>query len=632
MSSLLSIGASGLAAAQGTLGTIGHNIANVNTPGYSRQQTVLASTSGNVTGAGFFGRGVDITTVRRQYDQFLGTAIQLNASRAASDASRADALAGLDSVFADGRLGVGAAADALFAAAGDLANRPGDTTARQAFLARADQLAQRVGAVGTQLAELGQLAESRIAQAATDVNARLSEIKALNVQIFQAQASGHTPNDLLDQRDVALQALNGLMSVSSVAAADGTVNLFTATGAALLVGSQQAQLKAVPDPADGARSALQLVQGPSAQWLDGASLNGGALAGLLRFRDQDLSSTVNQLGRLAQVVADRFNTQQSLGVNAAGNPGAALFSVAGPVSIPHSANAGAGTVSAMVVDSAALGTSDYRVDWDGSAFAITRLTDGQVTSAAGLPVVVDGLSFAASGAMAAGNSYLVRPFAAAATALSAKPLAPGQVATGFAATVEAGAANKGLQAARAFAVVRQTPDTALPVTITFNDPPTTFNVTGLAGGDLSNVPYVPGQSVPPSPADYNGWRLVLDGTAVAGDRFAVRANTSPASDNRNALALGGLADLPLVGGATLNASYAALVGEVGARVQGARDAANVSSRLQAEAVTRQQAVSGVNLDEEAANLLRYQQAYQASAKIIQTSQTLFEALLSAAGR
>jgi flagellar hook-associated protein 1 FlgK len=172
----------------------------------------------------------------------------------------------------------------------------------------------------------------------------------------------------------------------------------------------------------------------------------------------------------------------------------------------------------------------------------------------------------------------------------------------------------------------------LPVAITFNNPPTTFNVTGLASGNLANVPYTPGQRVPPAPADYNGWAMVIDGAPAAGDVFNVKPATSPASDNRNALALGSLAKLGLVAGASLNEAYAALLGDVGTRVQSGRETAEVSSRLQAEAVDRQQNVSGVNLDEEAANLLRYQQAYQAAARIIQASQSLFDSLLSATGR
>ncbi|MES3009275.1 MAG: flagellar hook-associated protein FlgK [Pseudomonadota bacterium] len=631
MTSLLNIGTRSLAAAQGALSTISHNIANVNTPGYSRQEAVLSTASGQFTGSGFFGRGVDLTTVRRQYDQFLMGAVQSNTAQASADAARSDAMAQLDSLFSDPELGIGAAVDGLFSAAGDLGNRPADTSVRQAFVARADQLAQRVTAVGSQLSEMGQLADLRLTQSVAQVNQRLTEIKNLNNQIAQSQTSGHAPNDWLDQRDVALKALNELIGVSTVASSDGSINLFGANGAPLLVGNQQSELQAVPDPADASRLSLQLKVGAITQPLDGQSLGGG-ISGLVRFRSDDLANAMNQVGRLAVVLADSFNTQQSLGVDASGVPGRALFTVPQPVTRANSANSGTNTITATVSNSADLQPSDYQVDWNGTAYTITRLSDGHTTNTAMVPATMDGLTFTSSGPIASGNSYTIQPYAAAAKGLAAQPLLPREIATGYAATVESTATNSGSASVRQFQVNRQTTDTTLPVTIAFNNPPTTFNVTGLASGNLTNVPYTPGQRVPAAPADYNGWSLTLDGAAAAGDSFVVKKTLSPANNNGNALALGRLADAALVDGATLNESYATLVGDVGIRIQSARDSANVSSRLLTEATSRQQNVSGVNLDEEAANLLRYQQAYQASAKIIQASQQLFDTLLSAVNR
>ncbi len=631
MTSLLNLGTRSLSAAQGALSTISHNIANVNTPGYSRQEAVLSTANGQFTGSGFFGRGVDLTTVRRQYDQFLMGAVQANTAQAAADAARSEGMAQLDSLFADPELGIGAAVDGLFAAAGDLANRPADTSVRQAVISRSDQLARRVTAVGAQLAEMGELADKRMGQSVSQVNQRLTEIKTLNGQIAQAQTSGHSPNDWLDQRDVALKALNELVGVSTVASPDGTISLFAANGAPLLVGNVQSELKAVPDPADAARLGLELRVGQVVQPLDGQTLGGG-ISGLMRFRSDDLANAMNQVGRMAVVLADRFNAQQALGVDAGGNPGRPLFSVPSPVTRANSANTGSNTITATVGNSADLKPSDYQVDWNGTAFTITRLSDGQVTTASTVPATVDGLIFSSPGPIVPGDSYTVQPYAAAAQGLLAQPLYPKDLATGYAASVESAAANTGSASVRLFQVTRQTGDTTLPVTITFNSPPTSFNVTGLATGDLTNVLYNPGQRVPAAPADYNGWSLTLDGPAAAGDTFVVKRTTSPTNSNGNALALGRLADSALVDGATLNEAYAALVGDTGIRVQSARDSANVSSRLLTEATTRQQNVSGVNLDEEAANLLRYQQAYQASAKIIQASQQLFDTLLSAVAR
>lgn len=551
MSSLLNIGTRSLAAAQGQLTTISHNIANANTAGYSRQEAMLATSSGEMTGAGFFGRGVDIRSVQRRYDQFLTTAAQATGSQSAADAARADALSQLDAVFGDSDLGVGAALDNLFSATGDLANRPTDSATRQAFLARADQFAQRVTSVGTQLMDLQSTADSQLRATVTQVNDRLSEIRRLNEDIARLSTSGQPPNDLLDQRNQAIQSLGQLMAVRTIEADDGSLNIFSPNGAQLLVGSHQSVLRAATDPSQPDRVSLQLELGAgAAQWMDEASLGGGRLAGLLQFRDQDLAAARSQLAALAQSVADGFNTQHALGVDASGQGGAALFAVA--------------------------------ADTTGLAVGLT-----------------------------------------------ARALSPAQLATGYAAMPEAGAANTGGARVAAFSIVRATADSALPVTLTFNNPPTTFNVTGLAGGNLANVPYTPGMGIPASPSDYNGWRLTLQGAAAAGDTFEVKPNASPRADNRNALALGALARQRDGAGLTFNEAYASLVADVGNRVQGAREMAGVSAAMHDEASARLASASGVNLDEEAADLLRFQQAYQASAKIIQASQTLFDALLAA---
>jgi flagellar hook-associated protein 1 FlgK len=627
--SLLSLGSRALMAAQGSLDTVSHNIANANTPGYSRQEAMLSTAGAQFTGAGFFGRGVQLDTVRRQYDQFLTTAVQAASAQSSEDAARAAGLKSLDSIFSGSDLGIGASLDAFFAAAGDLANRPADTSARQVFIARAKQLAERIDSVGGQVQQLVDGTNQQLALDAGQVNVKLDEIHKLNDQIAQFNGSGHAPNDLLDQRDAALQSLNGLLAVKAVSQDDGTLALFTASGAPLLVGKQQARLDAVADPADPQRQALRLTVGSTTQLLDASALAGGSLAGTLRLRDEDLASALNQVGRIGIAVASAFNAQQALGIDASGAPGAALFNVPAPLSRPNAGNTGGASVAAAIANPAALQPSDYEVRWDGSNYTIRRLADGTATTSASLPATVDGIAFSATGAPAAGDSWRVQPFAPAATQLAARPLTPREVATAFSAGIAPTAGNTGGASATGFAVVRASIDNTLPVTITFNSPPTTYNVTGLAGGNLTNVAYTPGQPVPPAPADYNGWRVTLDGSPAAGDSFQVRPVTSPASDNRNALALGQLAGQGLVGGATLNESYASLLGDVGNRVQAGQAAADVSAQLETEAVSRQQNVSGVNLDEEAADLLRFQQAYQACARIIQTSQSLFDTLLSA---
>ncbi|MGE4242425.1 flagellar hook-associated protein FlgK [Ramlibacter sp.] len=542
MGSLLNIGTSALAAAQGSLTTISHNIANANTEGYSRQRAQLSTAGGLATGAGFFGRGVDLSGVQRQYDQFLTQALQGASAASASDAARAEGLRALDAVFAGADQGIGVALDELFGAAGDLANRPGDASARQVFIARVSAFSATLTAVGQRVADVASSADAGLALRVPEVNSRLSTIRRLNEQIARGGAGGQPPNDLLDQRDAEVQALSQSMAVQTVAQGDGSISLFLRSGAPLLVGSQQAQLVAAPDPSDPSCTGLRLESAGAAQWLDAAALGGGSLAGLMRVRDDDAARALREVGRIATVAASALNAQHAQGIDMDGAAGQALLRVPSPRAVPAAGNTSGGAVSCSVVNAAALQSSDYEVAFDNGNWTIMRTSDGRATSASSLPATVDGLAFGFAGTPAAGDTWLVRPFDAAATGLSALPLGTRQIATGAA------------------------------------------------------------------------------------------GSSAPGSDNRNALALASLATSSLIGGQSLGDTYATLLAEVGSRVQAGVASETVSMRLRDDALARQQTVSGVNLDEEASDLLRFQQAYQASARIVQASQSLFEALLAATGR
>lgn len=627
--SLLSIGSRGLSTAQGALATVSHNIANASTDGYSRQEAVITSAGALLSTSGFFGQGAQIQSVRRSYDQFLTSAVQGAGATSSADKARADGLKSLDGLFSDPSLGIGAAVDDFIGAVGDLASRPADNVTRQAVLSRAQQLSQRITTVGGQVQDLVASADARLTSDAQSANQKLDEIHKLNDRIVALQGAGRSPNDLLDQRDAAVAALNQLVGVRTVAQGDGSLAVFAAGGSPLLVGSQQSRLETTPDAADPARMAVLLRTGAASQPLDAAALGGGSLAGTLQLRDQDLSAALNGIGRIATALGLAFNGQQAVGVDANGQAGQALFSVPDPGAISRAGNAGNGSLTATVTDLNALQPSDYDVRYDGSQYTVVRLLDGKSSVATSLPATIDGLSINLAGTPQAGDSWRLRPLAAAATGLAAKPLGPRDLATGYAARVQPASTNAGSGTA-ALTMVRPDAANASAVSITFTSA-TTFDVTGLASGPLTGQRFTPGQPVPAS-GDWNGWRLTLDGVPRAGDSFSVGATTTPAADNRNALALQRLGSLSLVAGGSLSQAYASLLGDVGSRVQAGQAAADVSSQLQAEAVDRQQQVAGVNLDEEAANLLRYQQTYQACARVVQTSQTLFDSLLSAVGR
>lgn len=627
MSGLLGVGQSALLAAYAQLQTAGHNIANANTPGYSRQEVVLATAGGQYTGGGFLGFGVDVATVQRRHDQFVAAELSASIASASADGARAEQLARLDNLMADNENGIGAAIDDFDLALADLVNRPFDASARQAVLARADALASRVHGVDERLRQFGSDADDRIGQAVTTVNSLLVRVARLNDRIAASAGTGQPPNDLLDERDQVLRELNGYLRATTWTQADGTVAVFTAGGEGLVVGNRASALATEPDPLDPARQRVVMVSGATRLPMSAGTLGGGSIAGLMQFRDQDLQAIRARLGQLAAGIASAFNRQQEVGVDATGAAGEPIFGLGAPGVVAASTNAGTATLSASVVDGTHVVASDYTIRHDGAQYVVTRGSDGVQRSFATLPQTIDGLSIGlAAGTPSAGDVFTVRSATSFAAGFARTLSSGARLATGYAASVERAANNAGDVTASAFAVDAPDPNLAQPVTLTFTSAGA-FDVNGVGTGNPAGVAYTPG-----SPISFNGWVLTLRGTPQPGDRIEIVPTVDPAADNRNARALVGLADRPLAGGASFVDAFAAMVADVGTRTQSARAAQSVSSRLQQDAEAAQAQQSGVNLDEEAARLMQYQQMYQAAAKIIQAAQSMFDSLLAAAGR
>lgn len=627
MSALLSVGQSALLAAYAQLRTAGHNVANANTPGFTRQEALLATAGGQYGGSGFLGQGVDIVTVQRRYDRFLAAELASSTALAAADSARAGQLGRLDHLLADTDNGIGVAIDELNAALADLVNRPADASARQIVLARADALALRMRTVDAQLQQLGHEADERIGHAASLATDLLGRIAGLNERIAANAGTGHAPNDLLDERDRLLLDLNGFLKAGVYTQDDGTVSVFAAGGEALVAGNRAAILRAEPDPLDPSRQRVVLALGATGLPMTATTLGGGSIAGLLHFRDQDLQAARARIGQLAGAIAAAFNRQQSLGADASGVAGQPLFASGEPRSTAASTNTGSARIVASVVDGTQLAASDYQIRHDGVQYLVTRSADGLERSYATLPQTVDGLRIGlASGVPAAGDRFELRSATTIAAGFERALSSGAGLATGYAVSAAGAASNTGSVSVSAFAVNAADANLAQPVTLTFTASGT-FDVSGAGTGNPTGVAWSPGQ-----PIDYNGWTLALQGTPQPGDRIEIVPTGDPSVDNRNARAMIGLADQPLADGARFNEAFAALLADVGTRTQSAQASESVSTRLLGDAQAAQAQVSGVNLDEEAARLMQYQQMYQAAAKVIQAAQTMFDTLLQATGR
>jgi flagellar hook-associated protein 1 FlgK len=643
-SSIYSIGLSGLAAAQAGLVTTGHNIANVNTAGYSRQEALQGASAPQFLGGHFFGRGVDVTAVRRVYSDFL--AAQSLATRAEANELQAlsTELSQLDNLFGDPSAGLSPALNDFFAGVNGVAAHPAHGPSRQAMLASANALVARFRQIDGQLDGFRQANEGQVRSAVTAINGYVQQIAGLNQRITEvaySAASGQPPSDLLDQRDQLVQKLNELIGARAVQQADGTYNVFLASGQALVVGKDAYAMQAVTDTNDPRRLQVALSLGGAGAPLRLASsdIEGGKLAGILAYRDGPLTEAQNELGRIAVVFADAFNRQHRLGVDLDGQPGGNVFSAPAPTWYGAATNTGSAALSVAIAGTSALTASDYRLAYDGANWTVTRLADATTQTFATLPQTVDGVTFAvASGAAAAGDSFLVQPTRYAARDLAMLITDPGKIAAAAPIVTATAAANTGSGTITAGAVnaAYLAAPLGAPVTLTYNAGPGTLTgfpatqpVTVTAGG--SSTTYAAGAPVPYTAGalvSFGGIEIAIAGAPAGGDTFTVGPNANGVGDNRNAQRLASLADANLVAGST---TLSGALGQITANVGAATHEASIEQQAQAallEQVDRaMQSVSGVNLDEEAANLQRFQQAYQAAGQVMRIAGSLFDTIL-----
>lgn len=634
MPSLLNIGASALLANQQVLRTTGNNIANVNTQGYTRQEVQLEARQGVNYGGGYYGGGVDAVTVLRKHSEMLTRQVALTGSVAAADEKRLDHLRKLEDLFPGGANGLGAAMGDMLNAFSDVANAPTDLTARTVVLARADELAARFRAVSANIDNLRTSLQEELVAEVRMVNSLATRIADVNREIRDAMGSGHTPNDLLDRRDELIRELNTHVQTTTIPASDGSLSVFVASSQPLVLGTSASRVALSTDAfGDPLRSMLTMQRDGLTVEMNEATLGGGSLSGLLRFNNTDLADAGNLLGRMALALGTVVNQQHSLGLDLSGNTVGDLFTL-GPVpdALPALLNTGSASIQVAVQTSPssgapALSPSDYEIIFTGAASGtIRRVTDGQVTSFGAVPARIDGLELQVSGTANAGDRFMVTPYRQVTRDMDVAFASPRALAVASPVVASAGTANQGSLALQSVQPRQNDPNLSQTVTLTFTGAGT-FDVSGTGTGNPTGVAYVPGQVI-----GYNGWELTLKGTPQAGDTYTVRANAFPGVDAGNAHAMLAIRDLALFDGAATTDGYAALMSDIGVRVQSAGFSSAVSRAIADNAATDKAAVAGVNLDEEAAKLLQYQQAYQASARMLQVSQTLFDTLIQNLGR
>jgi len=675
MADLLSIGLSGLAASKTQLSITGHNITNVNTPGYSRQDATQATRSPQFSGAGYIGSGTSLVDIRRTYSEFLTSQLRSSTSLNSDVEAYKSQIDQLDSLLAGTTTGITPSLQKFFSALQTAAEDPANIPARQLVLAEAEGLSRRFNTVYDRLSEQNNFTNKQMSAVTDQVNRLAGSIGSLNNAIAIAAANGKQPNDLLDARDEAVRQLSGYIGVTVVPQDDSSFNIFIGSGQPLVVGSTVAQLEVVPGQGDPNRHEVQFISGGSRQGIT-SQISGGELGGLIRYREEVLDSTMNSLGRLALAVSDQVNTQLGQGLDLKGQVGSALFGdYNDPALAKLRVNAFAGNSNAQpvlnITGTSVLTTSDYLMEYDGGGYKVRRLSDNQLMTVAENPSGTLSITdkngrdqgfqvVLGTPAPAAGDKFTLQPTRRGASDIKTTLDQADQLAFAAPVRAESNLQNAGTGAIGQPDMISGPSPISIPAlqgvfgssgaTLTFTDPGTVTITGGTAqfrNVDSSTSPPTvtysstatiqPGQKNSLVVGDANHqFEFSLSGTPKDGDRFSMAFNQGGVSDNRNALKLVDLQTKQTVGvDAAVNGSgfsftdgYGELVERVGTLTAQARMDSDATGSILKQATDNRDSLSAVNLDEEAANLIKFEQYYNASAQIIQVARSLFDTLIS----
>jgi flagellar hook-associated protein 1 len=643
-SNILNIGTSALNAAQVGLSTTGHNIANASTPGYSRQVVVQAAAQAQNFGYGFIGQGTEIAAVTRVYNEILAKQAIDSQSVSAGINIYSRNIGNIENMLADSSAGLNPAMSDFFSSVQSLSANPSDPATRQTMLSYTQSLVNRFQSTNNRINELRNSVNTQLTSSVSLVNTYAKQIAKLNDVIEKAvNSSGTQPNDLLDQRDQLVFELSKQIKATIVPQGQGSYNIFVGNGLPLVVGTTTNTLLTTSSPTDPSRLEVAYQNTTRTTILSNDSLPGGAIGGILQFRSESLDTVQNQLGQLAVALASTFNEQHAQGLDKNGNPGGALFSIAEPVVSSSSYNTGSGVIASTIVDARAITSSDYRLQYNGTNYTITKLSDMTAQSFTSLPQTVDGLSFTqASGTINAGDDFVIRPTQNAATTISVAITDINKLAVGAPAlSSTASLTNTGSGSITSPIASSTYSSSPFPsaINVTFNSglpstlvlAPSTQPVTVTNGATTTT--YAPGAPITYTSGatiTVGGLSFAISGTPANGDQFTITPSSSNGpSDNRNGLLLANLQSQGTLNNSKTSYSEALgqIVNTVGNKARELKVIGAAEAKVLEQATTAVQEESGVNLDEEAANLLRYQQAYQAAGKMMQIASQLFDVLL-----
>jgi len=631
MGDMLSSGLTGLLAFQDSLATISNNITNVSTPGYSRQSVNLVSNPADPTANGWIGNGVSVAGVDRSYNSFLA-AQTLSAASSYHQLNTASALAGtVSNLFGSSTTGLSATLQNFNQAIQTVANSPAQTASRQALLSQAQSLISTFNNYSSGLGQLASQVSTQLGTEASTVTSLAQNIASVNQQIIAAKnQTQQAPNALMDQRDQLISQLATHVNVTTLSEADGATDVLIGNGQPLVLGTQGMTISAGTDKFNSGQTRLFIKTAVgSADITD--TLSGGAVGGLLQFSEQMLVPTQNNLGQAAVTLTTLVNAQNTAGLDQNGAIGAALLAVGGPQVQPATTNQGTATASAIISNLGGLTTSNYYLGYNGSAWSLTDTASGVAASLTASTVGAvttlsgAGMTLTLSGTAQAGDRFLVQPTSQAVAGMALLTNDPAKIAAAAPLLTGTASGNTGSASIDAGRV----PNTAAWVrdnyTLSFTSP-TAYSVVDGSGATVATGAYTSG-----APISFNGVQVTISGSAASGDAFTINDNAKGTGDNRNALLLASQLNSKVLnnGQQSLVDTVNSYVGAIGLQTAQAQSGASAQQTVLQSAQSAQASVAGVNLDEEAARMLQFEQAYQAAAQVIKIAGTLFQSLLNA---
>jgi flagellar hook-associated protein 1 FlgK len=659
---LYQTGVSGLLSAQQQLATTGNNIANVNTEGYARQRTEQGAAVGNYNGGNFVGSGTYVQDITRLYDQFSYKEQLLNKSNLGNADSISLDLNQLNEIMSFSSEAIDGSIQRFYQAVNSIADNPNDIGLRNIALSQANVLAQDFNSISNNLDQLEKSTNGEIEEMASKISQISLDLAKINEQILQNKDISQTgqPNDLLDKRDQLVNELGEYTSVSTIEDTHGVMTVMIGNGATLVAGITPLTVSVEAGISDPLQTRLQLNSRNGKVALDASKL-GGAIAAKIEYRDEHITQARSELNRLAMAVSQTLNQSQAQGLDLNEEQGLDIFTDINSTLLQtsrvlsSSKNSGSVEAGINITDVSLVPTNEFSVKYDGSDYIMTNTRDGSTTTLVettpGVYPTEFGFEFIVnSGTPNANDSFTLRPTENSAALMKVTLNDPKGIAASSA--IEAQADDNNVSNGSVSIVNVTDPEVARSFTDTINadltvdvyesapgvfdyrvfnaatPPPAATIASGsFAAGSTAVIDMPPSPATPAFQIEIAG--LPVGQGALAREKFTI-SDAFGSGNASNATLMAATQEEQILGGGkqTFSQALATATAQVGSSASSAELIADTAQALFTQAYNRNQSNSGVNLDEEAANLLKYQQAYQASSQIISVANTIFDTLLA----